>query len=291
MISTFNLIKLHALLKDFHALSRIRITVFDEHFNELAAYPEQISPVCQIIRSDKHAHEECRKCDEHACRISAGGHKAYTYRCHAGLTESIAPLYMGNILIGYLLFGHVFSYASHKEGWEEIRRLCANYSIDMSALKSACDAQPVISDDYIASASHILQATAGYLCMERMVSLHRQELPVQIDRYISENYQKDISVSELCNKFHIGKTYLYEITKQNYGVGLAEYIRKLRIDKAKELLLSDEPLTLAEIASRCGFKDYNYFITVFKKIVGVPPKQFQKEEIYCNCKLKASLLQ
>ena len=261
MISTFNLIKLNALLKDFHTLSKIRITVFDENFNELAAYPEQLSPVCRIIRSDERAHEECRKCDEHACRIAAGRRKTYTYRCHAGLTESIAPLYMGNILIGYLLFGHVFSYASHEEGWTEIRKLCKCYAIDLPALKSACDAQPVISDDYIASASHILQATAGYLCMERMVSLHRQELPVQIDQYISENYLNDISVAALCDKFQIGKTFLYEIIRQNYGVGFAEYIRKRRIEKAKELLLSDEPLTLAEIASRCGFKDYNYFIT------------------------------
>lgn len=277
MISTFNLIKLHSLLKDFHALSRIRITVFDENFRELAAYPEQVSPVCRIIRSDENAYEECRRCDEHACRTAAKRHKAYTYRCHAGLTESIAPLYMGNILIGYLLFGHVFSYASHEVGWEEIRKLCGNYSIDLPALKSACDAQPVISADYIASASHILQATASYLCMERMVSLHQQELPVQIDRYISENYLNEISVSSLCERFQIGKTFLYEITRQNYGIGLAEYIRKLRIDKAKELLLSDESLPLAEIASRCGFKDYNYFITVFKRAEGIPPKQFQRE--------------
>lgn len=275
MISTFNLIKLNALLKDFYVLSQIRITIFDENFNELAAYPEHISPVCQIIRSDPNAYTQCRNCDRHACETAAMQHKAYTYLCHAGLTESIAPLYMGNILIGYLLFGHVFSYASHEEGWAQIRRLCSAYEIDMSALKAACDALPVITGDYIASASHILQAVASYLCMERMVSLHQQELPVQIDTYISEHYLDDIGVSALCDKFGIGKTFLYEIVKQNYGVGLAEYIRKLRIGKAKELLLSDPSLSLAEIASQCGFKDYNYFITVFKRMEGIPPKQFQ----------------
>lgn len=275
MISTFNLIKLNALLKDFHALSQIRITVFDENFNELAACPEHISPVCQIIRTDHNAHAMCRECDRHACQTAARQHKAYTYRCHAGLTESIAPLYMGNVLIGYLLFGHVFSYSSHEEGWEQIQKLCSHYKIDMSALKAACDVQPVITEDYIASASHILQAVACYLCMERMVSLHQQELPVQIDKYISEHYLEDIGVSSLCEKFEIGKTFLYEIVKQNYGIGLAEYVRKLRIGKAKELLLTNQSLPLAEIASQCGFKDYNYFITVFKRMEGIPPKQFQ----------------
>ncbi len=55
MISTFDLTKLNALLKDFYTLTHIRITVFDETFRELAAYPEQIAPFCRIIRTDSHA--------------------------------------------------------------------------------------------------------------------------------------------------------------------------------------------------------------------------------------------
>ena len=75
-------------------------------------------------------------------------------------------------------------------------------------------------------------------------------------------------------KFEIGKTQLYEIAKQNYGTGIAEHIRLLKIEKAKQLL-EDNNLPLVEIASRCGFKDYNYFITVFKRVVGVSPKKYQ----------------
>lgn len=275
MVSSFNVVKLNNLLKDFYALAKIRTTVFDENFHELTAYPEQVAPFCQIIRTDEYAYEQCRKCDRHACQIAAGRKTAYTYLCHAGLTESIVPLYLGNILIGYLLFGHVFSYPSHREGWVQITKLCQHYHIDLDALKSVCREQPLIPKDYIASASHILQAVANYLCMERMVSLRHQELPAQIDEFITQNYLENISANVLCEKFQIGKTYLYEIVKQNYGMGLAEYIRGLRINKAKELLVSDPSLTLAEIASECGFKDYNYFITVFKRTEGIPPKQFR----------------
>ena len=56
------------------------------------------------------------------------------------------------------------------------------------------------------------------------------------------------------------------------------FIRKLRIEKAKELLLNSPELPLAEVAYACGFDDYNYFITVFKRIVGMPPGAYQKEE-------------
>lgn len=276
MISTFNLVKLNSLLEDFYKLTKIRITVFDEDFHELAAYPEKIAPFCQIIRTDTRAHEQCKKCDTHACEIAAKQHKTFTYRCHAGMTENIAPLFLGKIVIGYLLFGHVFSYDSHEEGWKKISRLCSSYQIDMDALKQACYKQPIIQKDYIESASHILQAVAYYLCMERMVSLHQQELPVQIDEYISAHFTEDIDVHTLCQKFQIGKTRLYEIVKQNYGIGLAEHVRNLRIEKAKCLLLDKPELSLWEIADLCGYKDYNYFITVFKREVGIPPKQYAK---------------
>ena len=122
MISTFDITKLNALLKDFYNLTQIRITIFDENFHELAAYPENIAPFCQIIRTDEAGRNECQHCDENACKIAAKRHSLYTYQCHAGLTESIRPLYMGNIIIGYLLFGHVFAYESHEIGWKEIKK-------------------------------------------------------------------------------------------------------------------------------------------------------------------------
>ena len=111
-----------------------------------------------------------------------------------------------------------------------------------------------------------------------MVLLHQQELPVQIDEYLSIHFNEDINVSTLCKEFQIGKTHLYEIAKQNYGVGLAEHIRNLRINKAKDLLENHPDLTLADIAFSCGFKDYNYFITVFKRIVGVSPRKYASKK-------------
>lgn len=274
MISSFNLTKLNSLLKDFYNMAGIRITVFDDTFHELAAYPEQLADFCQIIRSDPDAAERCHYCDEQACKTAAKRRKPYTYRCHAGLTESITPIIIGNIVIGYLLFGHVFSYPSHEDGWEHIQECCRNYHIDMQALKVSSIQQPIVAKDYISSASHIMQAVAAYLCMERMVSLRQQELPVQIDEYIQAHFTEDLDAVQLARHFGIGKTQLYEIAQQSYGLGIAEHIRNLRIEKAKRLLSEQSSLSLAEISSQCGFHDYNYFITAFKRIVGIPPKAY-----------------
>lgn len=279
MISNFDIAKLHSLLEDFYTLTKIRITIFDDSFHEITSYPEHIASFCQIVRSSEEGSAKCHDCDSRACEIVAKTRTLYTYRCHAGLTESIAPIIFGNIVIGYLLFGHVFSYSSHEEGWKNIKHLCESYPLPMQKLKKTCMELPIVSDDYITSASHIMQTVASYLCMERMVSLRQQELPVQIDEYLQSHFTEDIDAIKIANHFQIGKTKLYEIAKQSYGIGIAEYIRKLRIEKAKALLAEDFKLSLSEIAFQCGFKDYNYFITIFKRVVGTSPMKYAKENI------------
>ncbi len=279
MISTFNIRNLNALLKDFYTLTHIRITVFDDTFKELTAYPEHIAPFCQIIRTNAAAKAECLRYDQLACKKASHRHSPYTYRCHAGLTESIVPIYVGNIAIGYLLFGHVFSYPTYEDGWKTIQELCLPYCLDHKMLKEALYKQPIISNDYIVSASNIMKSVAAYLCMERMVTLHQKNLPTQIDDYITAHYTENINIRSICEHFQIGRTLLYDIAEQNYGIGIAEHIRNLRIEKAKILLAEQPELRISEIASACGFNDYNYFITVFKRLSGRSPKQFRQAKL------------
>lgn len=75
----------------------------------------------------------------------------------------------------------------------------------------------------------------------------------------------------------IGKTQLYELSQQLYGCGIAEHIRDLRMEKAKTFLRESKDLALSEIAARCGYDDYNYFITVFNRKVGFTPGAYRKE--------------
>ena len=137
MVSVFDLEKLRALLKDFYAISHTRITVFDENLNELVSYPEKVAPYCAVIRGTYQGFDACMACDRTACQKAAKKHNTYIYRCHAGLTEAVTPLYVGAVLVGYLLFGHVFSYPSHEEGWAVIEKRCEPYHVNTRMLKEA----------------------------------------------------------------------------------------------------------------------------------------------------------
>lgn len=276
MFSVFDLDKLYNLLKDFYRIAQIRITVFNSDLHELVSYPESIAPICQLIRSTSAGIDACANCDRDACAEASKRGETYIYRCHAGLTEAIAPLYVNEVLVGYLFFGHVFSYDNYEEGITAILDACSSLPLDTATLESVCRALPLISYEYVRSATQILRSVASYLILERMATLQEGKLAVQLDAYLSQNFTKDLSAQDLCAEFRIGKTQLYRLSKELYGHGIAQHIRTLRIEQAKSMLIDRNGMSIAEIAFKCGYTDYNYFINMFSREVGCSPGVFRK---------------
>ena len=96
-----------------------------------------------------------------------------------------------------------------------------------------------------------------------------------INSYISQNLDSDLSTRFLCEKFHISKTTLYNISLKSFGTSIMQHIENLRVIHAKKLLLETE-FSVSEIAYTCGFIDGNYFSKRFKQIVGLSPSEFRK---------------
>lgn len=278
MISVFDLEQLSGLLKDFYEISRIRITVFDENLTELVSYPARVAPYCTVIRSSMKGLDACLDCDRRACETAAKKHSTHIYRCHAGLTEAVTPLYVGDVLVGYLLFGHVFPYASHDEGLAVISQLTASLPINERMLREAVEEAVPLEDSYVRSAAHILHAVASYLILERMATLKEDMLAARLDAYLSAHFTEHLNAVQISEDMGIGKTQLYELSQKLYGKGTAARVRDLRMEKAKELLKDQKQLPLSEVAARCGYHDYNYFFTVFSREVGCTPGEWRKDK-------------
>ncbi len=275
MSSVFDAEKLRELLKDFYAITGIRITVFDDSLRELVSYPSRIPSYCSLIRESTEGRKACMDCDREACHAAAKKGNTYIYRCHAGLTEAVTPLFSGSLLIGFLLFGHVFPYSSHEEGWEEIRRHCESLPVSGAELHEAILQAVPVREEYVRSAAHILHAVASYLILERMAAL-KEDLPeVRLDTYIAGHYTEHLDAARLSRVIGIGKTQLYALTKKLYRQGVASRVRELRMEKARQLLREQRNMPLAEVAWQCGYQDYNYFFTVFRRETGCTPRQWR----------------
>jgi two-component system response regulator YesN len=93
-------------------------------------------------------------------------------------------------------------------------------------------------------------------------------------KYIRENYSKDISLDDVSKEVNISPYYFSKIFKEGTGEGFVEYLTNIRIEKAKELLSTTE-FSMREICSMCGYSDPNYFSRSFKKKLGISPTEYK----------------
>jgi two-component system response regulator YesN len=82
--------------------------------------------------------------------------------------------------------------------------------------------------------------------------------------YIHNNYHKDLTLEQFAEKLFMSTGYFCRIFKKYAGEGYATYLTNIRLEKAKEILLTGK-YTVNEVARMVGFRDASYFSSVFKK--------------------------
>lgn len=108
-------------------------------------------------------------------------------------------------------------------------------------------------------------------------SKNDNSLILQIIDYINANFERNISLDELSERFFISKNSLCKKFRTVMRCSVSEYITGVRHAKAKELL-SGTDMSMDEIAERCGYSSANYFSLIFKKKVGISPLNYRKKK-------------
>lgn len=103
----------------------------------------------------------------------------------------------------------------------------------------------------------------------------QQLLLDQVREYIDSHYMEfDFSLTSAAKFIHMSPSHLSIIFKKEIGMTFISYLTDLRIKRAKQLLSSTD-LMVYEISSSVGYENYAYFSTVFKKNVGLSPKEYR----------------
>ena len=86
-----------------------------------------------------------------------------------------------------------------------------------------------------------------------------------------------IGIDQLTRDFGMSKSSLYNFSKKHFGMGITEYISKMRLERAKELLATTD-MTVSEISYAVGIYDVNYFIKQFRTKWGISPKRWRNSQ-------------
>lgn len=94
--------------------------------------------------------------------------------------------------------------------------------------------------------------------------------------HIENHLADDISLDHLASILQVSPQYLCRLFKQSLQMSPVVYLIRLRLQKAKELLLEHDELSVAEIGIRVGFQAASYFCSVFKQHEGMTPLEYRK---------------
>ena len=91
-------------------------------------------------------------------------------------------------------------------------------------------------------------------------------------KYLNE----DFNLEYLCSSMHISHSHLCRIFKKSENISPITYINRLKMERAKELL-KNTSMSVLEISSLSGFREYEYFLRLFKRLHGVSPTAYRKK--------------
>ena len=199
--------------------------------------------------------------------------------------------------------GHVHKLPSVLESFSETMfekrltdpiRNCKNYCIIMNTLlRKAAESGGVhplylhdisssfaIRIEQIASISAVKELMAemfrGYCRLVRKHSMKTYSSTVQkVIARIDSDLSADLSLVSLANQQNISPGYLSTVFKKETGKTITEYIIGERIHLAMHLLRTTR-LQIQTVALHCGIADVQYFSKIFKKHVGMTPKEYRK---------------
>ncbi|WP_010274692.1 helix-turn-helix transcriptional regulator [Paenibacillus senegalensis] len=119
----------------------------------------------------------------------------------------------------------------------------------------------------------------NYFSILMKESLHKQdEDPIisYVLDYLHQHYHEEIYLESMAQKLNITASYLSGYFKEKMGENFIDYLNRLRIARARELLLQTED-KIKEIAERVGYQNLNSFNRMFKKYTGLTPSEYRKK--------------
>ncbi len=136
------------------------------------------------------------------------------------------------------------------------------------------DSLSVISS--IANIEQELYKTAKLIVRHQKPEAASKLTPSFISQYIELHYMENLYLDDIAAVTETSPKYFSSYFKKAFGVNYVEYLNKVRLSHARELL-RDTNLTIAEVGEKTGYLNSSTFTTTFKKYYGISPSEYRKQ--------------
>lgn len=118
---------------------------------------------------------------------------------------------------------------------------------------------------------------ADYVSSESLLLRNPQQATLHaMVRYLQDNFGQPISLSDVAAQVYLSERHASRLFKQGMGVSIMHYLTTRRLEIAAQLLM-DSQMSVIEVAAHCGYSDPETFTTLFRRTLGVVPRQYRQQ--------------
>lgn len=101
----------------------------------------------------------------------------------------------------------------------------------------------------------------------------------KVINYLNENFDKKISLEQIAHNMYLSPVYISKIFKEETGESPINYLIKIRLEKAQDILIKEKNSSIKAVANKVGYDDAYHFSKLFKKYYGVSPLHYRKRKL------------
>jgi AraC-like DNA-binding protein/ligand-binding sensor protein len=246
---------------------------------ERLSFGEGENAFCRLAARTPSGCAACLKTQARVQRVA--GKKLSTQRiiCFAGLTEAAVPVVIGGRQVATLMSGQVFRREPTEREFKMVAAMVGLKGEWEKKARKAYFKTEVVDAGRFEAIIKLLNVFARYLAeyASRQVLASAEEEPPAVSnakQFVQSHIEASITLEQVVRHVNVSRFYFCKLFKKATGMTLTEYVARVRVEKAKTLLV-DPSLRISEVVYAAGFGSIPRFNSVFKRIVGMPPTEYR----------------
>lgn len=236
---------------------------------------------CRIVAGTSQGRETCRGIELAAQRRAAESLAPQRVRCFAGLDVAAVPVVVDGKHVATLMCGPVAPRRPRQPDFTRLAERLRNWGLneELSDARKAYFQLSIISEARFRGLVRLLTLFAQHLAehaTQALIARHPGESPaiVTAKEFVQLHAGEPISMRQAAQQAHLSPHYFSRIFKATTGMTFTEYVGRVRVEKAKALLL-DPFARVSEVAYASGFGSVQWFNFMFRKHVGMSPTEYR----------------
>lgn len=236
---------------------------------------------CSLVACTPGGCTSCRETAARALRSAARKRTPHQFHCYAGLTVVAVPVVAEGSHVATLITGQVFRREPTQRDFNlVVKMLGGGLTSDWEKkARKAYFETPVITADRFQAIIQLVTLFAQYLAdfasrQAIACSAAEPHAVAHAKQFVQSHVEEPITLDQVVQHVHVSRFYFCKLFKRVTGMTLTEYVSRVRVEKAKSLLV-DPSLRVSEVVYAAGFGSIPRFNTVFKQHVGMAPSEYR----------------